>query len=1045
MVLVAGCDDEKRVDGVRPAPMEVGVAFGDAGPDPSSDATGTADAGSGQSDAVSSGDDAGPRCEESPVVEAAPPVGRCPAVVPAFAEVPCDTTLTLPGLSAPGEIVFTEQGVPHVYARTVADAARLQGYIVARDRFFELELTRRNTLGELSGWFSALTLATDIENRTYGQAQAARRILNQGSSPEMRTYFAAYAEGINLWRARLLAGLEVRPPEFLVVGDVVTLQDDATIVPEWTAQDVAAGAAAITYALAFDGEDLGRSEALGRAAEFGAGLPAESLRRDAALRDIIGALAPLTETTQTGAEVPKRGRGPSGALGLGLPAGLRASVARAVSRSRALAEAPRGSNTWAVDAAHGADGVAWLASDPHLELGAPTFFYQIHLDTAELAPNAPASERVRTAGVTLPGTPFVVIGHTDRIAWGITNLNADDNDFYLEEVTLAAGRPAFTRAPSGDPAVLVELPEVYTLAPAIVLGRPEAETCVIPRWETADGRMLVGLEGNPVEDEDALDCNAPGDAVNIAGTWLVPGDVDGDGRVTGVSLDFTGLDANPLAETVLGYLRAQNIDDFLQAQRHSVTFNNAQAVADVTGRIATTGFHAVPLRTYLRNDAGGFDPDASPLTLIDGTRYPSFRVELDETLRIVDDAADPLAQVIPFADWPRSVDPDRGFVVSANNELTGGTFDNDIGNEPFYLGYNFDIGFRAERITALLKGFVDAGTPIGRAEMARIQNDHRSNYGARIADDLLAGLGATCADPRAAEVRTRLERWAERGFEAASGVVTFYHPVLGPNEVEDAVATTLFNLWVTFTLRGVLDDEALGGVHWNGGGSDARARLLARMLESADTLAGFDAAAGDHVYWDDTTTPTVESRAQILCAALTRALDHLASDAPGGFGTADLNAWRWGLRHVVNFEHTFIKTGLGADPLLAGFVDPLSIVPRNLPVTRCLGGDDDPRSRLLGYPRPGDNFTVDACDAGWNPETSAYDSGPVQRLIVKLSPDGIESEVVLPGGQVGRPDHPNWADQARTWLANERKPIRFRTEDVAAHALSRITFMPPSR
>jgi hypothetical protein len=308
MVLVAGCDDEKRVDGVRPAPREVGVGFTDVGAERPTDATQTFDGGPGQSDATSGGVDAGPRCEESPVVDAPPPVGRCPAVVPAFAEVPCDTTLTLPGLTAPGEIVFTEQGVPHIYARTVADAARLQGYIVARDRFFELELTRRNTLGELSGWFSALTLATDIENRTYGQAQAARRILNQGSSPEMRAYFAAYADGINLWRTRLLAGLEVRPPEFLVVGDVVTLQDDATIVPEWTAQDVAAGAAAITYALAFDGEDLGRSEALGRAAEFGAGLPAEALRRDAALGDIIGALAPLTETTQTGAEVPKRAR-----------------------------------------------------------------------------------------------------------------------------------------------------------------------------------------------------------------------------------------------------------------------------------------------------------------------------------------------------------------------------------------------------------------------------------------------------------------------------------------------------------------------------------------------------------------------------------------------------------------------------------------------------------------------------------------------------------------------------------------------------------------
>ena len=73
-----------------------------------------------------------------------------------------------------------------------------------------------------------------------------------------------------------------------------------------------------------------------------------------------------------------------------------------------------------------------LANDPHLGFSAPSKWYELHLHGGDYD----------VAGVSLPGTPTVVIGHNQRVAWGLTNVMADDADFYLE-MTNSAGEYLF--------------------------------------------------------------------------------------------------------------------------------------------------------------------------------------------------------------------------------------------------------------------------------------------------------------------------------------------------------------------------------------------------------------------------------------------------------------------------------------------------------------------------------------------------------------------------------------------------------------------------
>ncbi|MEK7408160.1 MAG: penicillin acylase family protein [Acidobacteriota bacterium] len=97
---------------------------------------------------------------------------------------------------------------------------------------------------------------------------------------------------------------------------------------------------------------------------------------------------------------------------------------------RAGAEPPPGSNAWALAGSRTATGKPLLASDPHLEYSLPGIWYAVHLQAPGL----------NVAGVSLPGVPCVIIGHNERIAWGMTNLMFDVQDLYREKLDLQTGR-----------------------------------------------------------------------------------------------------------------------------------------------------------------------------------------------------------------------------------------------------------------------------------------------------------------------------------------------------------------------------------------------------------------------------------------------------------------------------------------------------------------------------------------------------------------------------------------------------------------------------
>jgi penicillin G amidase len=96
-------------------------------------------------------------------------------------------------------------------------------------------------------------------------------------------------------------------------------------------------------------------------------------------------------------------------------------------------EVAPGSNAWAISGKHTSTGKPILANDPHLQYSFPSTWYITHLQAPGL----------NVEGVSLPGLPGVIIGHNERIAWGITNLGFDVQDLYLEQIDLSSGRYVF--------------------------------------------------------------------------------------------------------------------------------------------------------------------------------------------------------------------------------------------------------------------------------------------------------------------------------------------------------------------------------------------------------------------------------------------------------------------------------------------------------------------------------------------------------------------------------------------------------------------------
>jgi hypothetical protein len=296
------------------------------------------------------------------------------------------------------------------------------------------------------------------------------------------------------------------------------------------------------------------------------------------------------------------------------------------------------------------------------------------------------------------------------------------------------------------------------------------------------------------------------------------------------------------------------------------------------------------------------------------------------------------------------------------------------------------------------------------------------------------------------EAYERVLEWKARGWQAESGVDTFYDAPT-PEQKEDAVATSIFNAWMGKYTDYTVDDEGIPGLGWPTGDT-GRFRLLRRMIDGRGpgnplSMGSYNPDTEESIYFDLRGTEALETSAEVSLLALVRGLEFLASPptdpGQGGFGTEEMDGWLWGLRHWVKFESLLVAQFGLDDPLLAPIVDPLNISPNTFPLAESIP-PGDPREDLPGFPRHADNLCVDAGNSGTNGESFDFGSGSVWRLVVALGGSGFEAYNVIPGGQSGIVDSPYFADQAKLWLGNEYLPIYLDPADIAGSALGRETF-----
>lgn len=313
------------------------------------------------------------------------------------AELPRNATASIPGLSHPVDVRYDDRGVPHIFAQSEPDAVRALGYVVARDRLFQLEVQARAGAGTLTEMVGRAALPLDREIRDLGLPDAARRRLAQMSDSE-RVLLDAFADGANAWIDRLGSS---RPLEYLLLGRRPS---------RWAPLHSLNLLSRMGWTLAHNNlEELHRRAV----AQVG----------EAAADALYPVNSPIQEPIQpNGQNAPRLD---PVALPLPVRNGAPDTTHRLSLDTADLGFDGLGSNNWAVAPRRTAAGHALLAGDPHLELTLPSIWYEVHL----VVPDS-----LDVYGVTIPGAPSVLIGFTRNIAWTSTNTEADVMDRYTEVV-----------------------------------------------------------------------------------------------------------------------------------------------------------------------------------------------------------------------------------------------------------------------------------------------------------------------------------------------------------------------------------------------------------------------------------------------------------------------------------------------------------------------------------------------------------------------------------------------------------------------------------
>jgi penicillin amidase len=441
-----------------------------------------------------------------------------------------DKTISLPGLRERVTIRRDERGIPYIEATNDDDLYFAQGYVTASDRLWQMDLYRRTVRGELSEIFGQPTLGEDKRHRVFGFAQ----VLDENVAhlqPELKRVLDAYAKGVNAF----IDTTKTLPPEFAIL--------QYKPQPWRPADSLAVGKLMGEYLSTTWQADVLRASM--------AALPRE--KRDAL----------LMERTPLDVIVVGRDRAPQKNAGAGntLPIGTSPST-EILAQMNEMIESQRrslewlglasafdsmeASNNWVVSGKRTTSGKPLLANDPHIPGAAPGVWYLTELTAPGL----------HVAGVTFPGAPGIVIGHNERIAWGVTNLGPDVQDLYVEKFD--KDNPRRYQTPTGWREAEVRHEQIKV-----------RKSFTSPETEIQNHDVTVTRHGPIILEKDAI---------RYALRWTA---------LDSGSIELTGFP---------GANRARNWKEFTAALSQYVGPTQNFVYADVDGNIGYYGAGRIPVR-----------------------------------------------------------------------------------------------------------------------------------------------------------------------------------------------------------------------------------------------------------------------------------------------------------------------------------------------------------------------------------------------------------------------------------------------------------------
>jgi penicillin amidase len=910
-------------------------------------------------------------------VTAAPPAAQ-PATVGRLA-----------GLQSAARLIQDRNGITHIEAASMQDLFFLQGWVHARDRLFQMDVSRREPGGTLAELLGKVALPGDVQARTIGLRRAAERSW-AAAPPDLRAALTAYAAGVNTYVEdhRL-------PPEYGALH--------LSAFRPWTPVDTLTIGKAIAFELSFDLD-------IAPTLQLEAYVAALGPQRGYALftQDVM-----RSQPFSNASTVPDA----SGQTGPGLSARLTTADLRQLRVAARLArsydtkiagnplfrqalrrDGSQGSNEWAVAGSRTVNGQPLLANDPHLSLGEPSTFYPIGLK----------SPGMDVEGEGFAGVPGVIIGHNRWISWGATTNPMDVTDTYLEKVVADPSSPSgLSTVFEGVPEHVIPIPETFRynvngqLVTATAADQVPPATLIVPRRNTG-----------PIVELTPPTATTPGSALSV---------------------QYTGFSPTFELEAFLRWDRAQNLSQFEQGLPLFAVGSQNWSYADARGNIAYFTSAEMPVREDLQAGTVNGMPPWFIRNGQDGNEWlPVEHPQPDQAIPF---------EIYPAAEMPHIVNPPAGWFVSANNDPAGTTLDNDPLNQLrpgggiFYLNYGYD-GFRAGRIEQMLRQRLAAGHKVSLSDMKAMQADttlldagyfvpHITQAFADAATSNVPQLAALAADPRIAEAVQRLAHW---DFTTPTGIAPGYDAGRTPGsppapaQIADSVAATIYALWRSQAVASIIDDH-LGGLP----GPDGQHALSAikRLLDTFPANHGVGASGVDFFASPGITDPAA-SRDYLMLASLRDALTLLAGPA---FATAfhqsiDQNDYRWGLLHRLVLAH-----------LLGG---PFSVPP-------AFGQFPAPLPGLAGLPVDGGYETVDAATHSVRAADAngfMFGGGPARRFATNPAPGQTTAVSALPGGTSADPASPFYLNLLRPYLSNDYYPAPLASQITPASISSQTLLLP---